>query len=230
MNVLFHGRPFCTALDPLPLYKGVHDVRSLGVEGDVTYQYDPRVDTFDSVYERISRDWQPEMIVCWTQEDCPPPLGIENAPILTAATVSDWDLHYADLWCNLGRYDVVLCDKAGTSLFSNEWASPQYWGPLYAQTSQIHKAYGDAKDIDILFIGSLRGGRNDRRAHYLERVARFGDRFRVMMHQGTHGEAYGRLMSRARIVFNYSIRGELNLRFFETLAAGAVAFVEDTNV
>ena len=230
MNVLFHGRPFCTSINPVPLYRGAHDVRTLGIKGDVDYLYDPVNDTFEALYERIARDWQPDMIVCWTQEDCPPPIGIEHAPILTAATITDWDLHYADLLFNLGRYDIVLCDKGGVALFSNEWASPQYHGPLFAQTSQVHKTYDEAKDIDVLFIGSLQGGRNEPRACFLERVAKLADRFRVVMHFGTYDEPYGRLMSRARIVFNHSIRGELNLRFFETLAANALAFLEDMNI
>lgn len=54
MNVLFHGRPYCTSLNPLPLYKGRHDVRTLGIEGDFDYRYDPVRDSFDTIYERIA--------------------------------------------------------------------------------------------------------------------------------------------------------------------------------
>jgi len=70
MNVLFHGRPYCTSLNPVPLYRGRHDVRTLGIEGDVDYLYDPVQDTFQTVYERIAPTWRPDLIVCWTQEDC----------------------------------------------------------------------------------------------------------------------------------------------------------------
>ena len=230
MNVLFHGRPFYTCEDILPLYRGEHDIRTFGIEDGKQYRYDPVHETFPEVFARISQEWQPDLIVCWGPEETPPPRGIEDAPVPTVAIVSDWDYHYANLEWNLARYDVALMDIAGARHFQRPWVSPRYQFPLYSQTSTIHEEYGERKDIDVLFVGSLAGGRNHVRARYIERLAQLADRYRIIATAGRYGQEYGRLMNRAKIVFNHTIRGELNLRFFETLAAGAAAFIEEDNL
>ena len=43
------------------------------------------------------------------------------------------------------------------------------------------------------------------------------------------GDDYGRFLNRARIGFNRSIRGEMNLRAFEVPACGGLLFMEEQN-
>jgi spore maturation protein CgeB len=63
----------------------------------------------------------------------------------------------------------------------------------------------------------------------LVRLALLGERRRVVIRQNTFGEEYRRLLRRARIVFNRSIRGECNQRAFEVAAMGALLFQEAEN-
>src|SRR5438128_609998 len=61
------------------------------------------------------------------------------------------------------------------------------------------------------------------------RVANLMQRWNVHMTSHEFGDDYRRLLGRARIVFNRSIRREANLRAFETIAAGALLFQEAEN-
>lgn len=229
MRVLCHGVPFCCDWVPLDRYEGPHDIRSLGYGPPAHYVYDPRAETLDGILARIRREWDPELLLCWTPEIYPPPLGVEHSPIPTAALVSDWNLFHAMLAVNLTRYDTALCDKPGVAALGRDGAAPCHFFPLYSQVTTVHRELGLDRDIDVAFAGNLAAAAHPDRARYLERLALLADRYRVAVARDLAPEDYARLLNRARIVFNHSIRGELNLRVFETMACGALAFLEESN-
>ena len=61
-------------------------------------------------------------------------------------------------------------------------------------------------------------------------MARLSGHRRVVIKQGVFGDKYRKLLSRARIVFNRSIRGECNKRVFEGAAGGALLFQESAKL
>src|SRR5262249_8000184 len=67
------------------------------------------------------------------------------------------------------------------------------------------------------------------RLPWLGRLARLADRWRVTIDAGVFGDDYRRLLGRARVVFNRSVRGEGNKRALEAAAAGALLFQEGEN-
>ena len=85
------------------------------------------------------------------------------------------------------------------------------------------------RDIDICFVGNLNPRVQRERAPYLHRIHALRDRYRVHIGSTQQGEEYGRLLSRSRITFNRSIRGEINLRCFEAPACGSLLFIEREN-
>src|SRR5262249_8992308 len=87
----------------------------------------------------------------------------------------------------------------------------------------------EARDIDILFVGNFNPAIQSDRLPWLARLARLGDRYRVQIRTGVFGEDYRKILGRARIVFNRSIRGEANQRTFEAAAAGTLLFQETEN-
>lgn len=230
MNVLTHGTPFFCSYAPIELYEGPHDIRTVGNFAGAQYRYDPLTETAHDVVGRIRREWAPDLLLCWMPEIHPPPPGIEESPIPTVALVSDWNVFYPVLNVNLSRYDLVLCDTPGTVALESDRVSPTHLFPLYSQITPIHRPYGRPKDIDVVFVGNLNHASHPVRARYLERLAKLSDRHRIVIATDVQGEAYGRMLSRARIVFNHSIRGEANLRIFETMACGSVAFIEESNL
>lgn len=229
MNVLCHGIPFCCDWTPLQRYRGPHDVRSIGNHEDCHYRYDFHAETWPQIVARIAKEWQPDLALVWVPEIHPPPQHIEDSPIPTVALVSDWNVYHPILAGNLTRYDHVLCDKPGVGVFSRSGLRPHHLFPLYSHISSIHRRHDVDKDIDILFVGNLNHAAHPRRGRYLERIARLSDRVHVVITTNYIGDAYAHLLSRARIVFNHSIRGELNLRVFETLACGAAPCIEADN-
>ena len=229
MRVLSHGIPFCCDESPLFLYDGPHEIRYLGNYDRAYYQYDPLKESASDIIGRIARDWEPDLLLCWIPEVHPPPTGIEDAPVPTVALVSDWNLYYPLLNVNLARYDLTLCDKPGVNVLRSDLVSPHHLFPLYSQITPLHKPHPTGKDIDVVFVGNLNHAAHPRRARYLERLAKLSGRYRIVIATGVFGEAYTRLLSRARIVFNHSVRGELNLRVFETIACGSLAFLEEDN-
>jgi hypothetical protein len=85
------------------------------------------------------------------------------------------------------------------------------------------------RDIDMLFVGNLHPAVQRERLPWLARLARLADRWNVVMRTGTTTVECQALLSRARIAFNRSVRGEANMRAFEAPAAGALLFQEMSN-
>jgi len=237
MNVLSYGIPFDADFSPIALYRGQHDIRTLGSRDpmppifmhDHDYYFDLASETFVQIIDRIAAEWRPDLFLCWFPEKMPPPLQIEDSPVPTVALVSDWGYRYASVEYNAGRFDLVLCDKPGLATLANPYVTPHSPFPLYAQKTPVHRKLDVPKDLDIVYIGALEPGMRPRRSRFLERIARLSDRYSVFLGKGFDGEDYTRMLCRGRIVFNYCVRGELNLRVWETLACGSLLFVEDTN-
>ncbi len=229
MNILSHGLPFFCAYDTLKQYRGLHQVRTLSAQPLADYRFRPEVDTLEDVLQRIAPEFVPEVILVWTPENDPPPLGIENSPVPTVCLAGDWNIFYHAQEVNFGRYDVVLTDRPGTRLLNNTFCTPTYWGPLYAHNPLLHRPMPVPKDIDVLYLGNLNANHRSPRQRFLQQVANLPDGLNVLLTTNIWGDAYATALSRARIVFNHSIRGELNLRVFETLACGSLPFFEDYN-
>ncbi len=98
------------------------------------------------------------------------------------------------------------------------------WLPL-ACAPEVHAAFGGPghevpieRDLELVFVGHVRPFHARRRA-LLDRLAR---RFRLTEVQGAFGQDMARLFARARVVFNASLAGDLNMRVFEALASGGL--------
>ncbi len=229
MRVLCHGLPFFRDYAVLDAYTGPHEIRTVSANADTRYRYEPMTESWPELVARISREWPPDLALFWTPENDPPPPDVELSPIPTVALAGDWNLFYGAQQYNLGRYDVVLCDKPGVAILSNDMVRPRFLFPLYAHDPLLNYDRRLERDIDVLYLGNMNLAHYRRRGPLLERLARLADRYRVVLACGVFGDAYGQLLSRAKIVFNHSVRGELNLRVFESVAAGALAFIETDN-
>jgi tetratricopeptide (TPR) repeat protein len=232
MNVLCHGHSWNVFAGPdvfIEAYQGGHDIRRLGIDAAARYRYDPLDDTALSIIDRISREWRPDVLLCWYPEEHPPPQNIEDAPVTTVALPSDWNVTYARLALNLARYDHVFCDGPGVEVLRNRLVSPEQVCPRYLPVPDINHPYPGERDIDLLYAGSWNYARNFERARCLERLAALSSTYRVVFTSCPPGEPYARLCARSRMVFNYSVRGEVNQRVIETFASGALALLEDGN-
>lgn len=93
-----------------------------------------------------------------------------------------------------------------------------HWLPL-AGDPGVHCVPGLQRDIEVSFVGKLDAPGTDRHAVLSHVLKRFSTN-EIGRYQ-TPWEM-GRIYSRSRIVFNKSIGGDVNMRFFEAMASGAL--------
>lgn len=97
-----------------------------------------------------------------------------------------------------------------------------HWLPLACDPS-VHRRYDLPKRYDIGFVGATGRG-YERRRVLLERLAR---RYTVNDYTQTYAPAeMARLYSESRLVFNCSLRGEVNMRVFEGPATGTLLLTD----
>lgn len=225
------GLPFGSAGEPVRYFQSHcgHEVRTLSVEDEGDYTCSAQ-DTAADIVARIWPEWQPDLLLCWCPEVMPPPLQVEDCPLVTAAVVSDWTVYYPQLEHNVSRYDILITDRLGSQVLQFPHATPRYLGPIYSHRTGVHQNLGQERDIDIAFAGNLNHAAHVRRGRLLEKIAALSGRFRVVIASGLGATEYTQLLNRARIVFNHGLRREMNLRCFEAIACGALLFIEEDNL
>lgn len=153
------------------------------------------------------------------------PQDLERCPCPTALWAIDNHLHATPAVGAGGHFalarpfdHVFVAQRDYAAAFASHGISAT-WVPLACDPGLHALAPHDAgRDIDVLFVGHVRPF-HQRRRRLLDRLAA---RFRLEEHQGVFGQDMARLLARARIVFNCSLAGDLNMRVFEGLASGAL--------
>jgi hypothetical protein len=204
-----------------------------GVHFPFDVAFDPSAGSWDELEALLPRGFRPDLLLVWWPDQEPLPAGLEHCPLPIAGVVSDYNLtlpYLVGLW---PFFDVLLCDRAGQELFDRlGFANVAYWCQ-YAHKRPFHRVWPDAgpRDVDVGFAGNLNPVVQRERARWLDRVRSLAnDGVRAVVQGGVHGDAYGRFLSRCRIGWNRSIRGEMNLRGFEVPACGAVLLMERDNL
>ncbi|MFP4500702.1 MAG: glycosyltransferase [Candidatus Hydrogenedentota bacterium] len=234
MRVLAMGHPMWGDQNHLADYHCLsqrgHTVRTLAPEtGDGDVFFAPE-ETAAEVVARVSREWPVDLLLCGCPEMYPPPHAIEACPVKTAAVISDWNLHQPQLAHNLARFDLVLSDRPGAQMLNVKGATPTYLQPVYSHMPRVHRDLGLDRNIDVLFLGSRNHAIHRARGRALEAAAALAGRYRIHIGGERPAAEYAAYMNRARIVLNHSLRGEMNLRCFETIACGALLFLEADNL
>ena len=198
--------------------------------------------------------WPPDVYIHWSPEYNPVPAGLEAADCLTVGVFGDWNLGGRAMRAVGGLFDALVADRAGCERLHNMGYAHVLHSLLWAFDPQKHRrlkgalagAEGSAglpaipaglpersgaetRDIDVLMIGNFNHAVQWERAPWLARVARLSRQYRVVVTSGLYDDAYVQAMNRAKIVFNRSIRGEANMRAYESPACGALMFYEAGN-
>jgi len=123
--------------------------------------------------------------------------------------------HYAQFFdvIFVAQYDDVL-------RFHNLGLTNSYWIPL-ACDPDLHKPFKDIsyKEFQVGFVGKL-GAEGTTRRNNLELIlSRFHHNDILIFYSPSE---MARIYSKSRIVINFSINNDLNMRIFEALASGAL--------
>ena len=209
---------------------GSLDVRCFDRRGaDITF--DPARESLEALWSRLPSDFVPDCLIWWSPEYTLVPEGIESCPVPTIAVLGDWNLGVWSTAPLLEAFDWVVTDARGVQIFGPQLEVPVDGWPAFSFDARRHRRVRDVeRDIDVLFVGSMNPDVQTDRMPWLGRLARLSDRYRVVLASGVYGDAYPVLLNRARIVWNRSIRGELNMRAYEAPACGATLFMERENL
>jgi GT2 family glycosyltransferase/tetratricopeptide (TPR) repeat protein len=188
-------------------------------------------DSWESLRARLPPDWEPDFIVLYLAYTTIPE-WLWSAPVPLVGLAPDHNLLWHQYRQQLPRCDLVLTDTPGVGRLRREGIEHAQAANLFGYQPQLWEnvPVDGPRDIDILFVGNLQPAVQRERLPWLARLARLGERWRVAIDSGVYEDAYRALLSRARIIFNRSVRGECNCRALEAVAAGALLFQEQENL
>jgi len=163
-----------------------------------------QADTWESLLSRLPAGWSPGSVVLYLPytkiPDC-----LWSAPVPIVGLAADWNLCFSHYGHCLPKCDLVLSDAVGVEVMKRAGMTHVRQANLFGLERNAFLAEhteNAERDIDVLFCGNLHPAAQGERLPWLERVARLGERWNVQIHSGVFGEAYWKLMRRARIVFN----------------------------
>jgi O-antigen biosynthesis protein len=151
--------------------------------------------------------------------------GLEY-PLRSDLHPSAWwaiDTHLNPEWCRerAGNFDFVFAaQRDGAELLRQAGHASASWLPL-ACDPEFHRKQDGPKAFDVSFVGHLFPGPRS------ELVQQIKGRFRNTFIGQKFFDEMARIYSASRLVFNRSIRNDVNMRVFEALACGSLLMTND---
>jgi Glycosyl transferases group 1 len=185
--------------------------------------------TLKEILSRIPAPEKPNILLFRSPEYLPLPTDLAPFPGLKILLITDWNLGLRFLPALCGLFDVCFTDPVGADLLRKAGAKNVLSAALYGHDARSVRDMQLTRDLDLSFCGNLNAGVHRARNRILTRLLPLRNRHKLHLTQ-SFGPDYIRVLSRSRLVFNYSLRGEANMRLFEAMACGAVPLVEKGNV
>jgi hypothetical protein len=151
------------------------------------------------------------------------PTGMEYLDCPSAWYAIDTHIH-PDLHARTARlFDIsFVAQREFLPLFA---AAEAHWLPLAADPA-LYPEEQPERDWDVAYVGSDNRALHPERTRLLDAIrARYSRVFLGRAEPARIGEIY----RRAKIVFNKSARNDVNMRYFEAMAAGAVLVTDRTS-
>ena len=133
------------------------------------------------------------------------------------------DTHLNFDWCRrkARAFDFIFtAQRDGAQQLEAEGIAQAEWLPL-ACDPDVHRRFDVAKVHDVAFVGNLFPGPRAELVHLLQR------RFRSTFVGRAYFEEMARVYSAARLVFNRSLKNDVNMRVFEAVACGSLLLTND---
>ncbi len=180
------------------------------------------------ILSRIPASEKPDILIIASPEYLPVPLDVERFPGAKALLITDWNvcLRFLPNLCPL--FDFCFTDWPGYRLLRRAGVGNVHHQALFGHDPAVFRDLGRHRNLDVSFCGNLNSGLHGERNRLLARLALWGVGRSVHVRQAFDSD-YVEVLNRSRLVFNYSIRREANMRLFEAMACGAVPLVEETN-
>lgn len=147
------------------------------------------------------------------------PVGLERTACVTAWYGIDTHMDYVK-HLRIGRlFDVTfVAQKEYVERLRNDGLRQPHWLPI-GFTEELLPSSMPERTIDIAYVGSDRVTANPERHALLGALRR---EFSSTQFGMATPKEMGRIYASARLVFNKSVKNDVNMRFFEAAGAGAV--------
>jgi len=185
---------------------------------------------FSDICGTLPRGWEPDVVIFRDPFYKPLPAGIEDSPYPTVVVLCDWFGAADYLPDNLRRFDFIFADKSSVQLLKKAgFDNGDYWPAFGFHASQFRLLPGHARTTDLFFAGSMNINIQSERLSWLRRICRLDPEYKVFIAHNIFRDEYVNALNQAKIVFNRSIKGEMNMRAFEACACGSLLFMEEEN-
>lgn len=147
------------------------------------------------------------------------PIGLEKMNCITAWYGIDTHMDYNKHLRISRLFDVTfVAQKEYVSRLTSDGIKQAHWLPLGFAPELLPLKNLD-RDIDISYVGSINVNINPHR-HQL--ISNLKDNFNSNSFGLASPKEMGEIYSRSKIVFNKSVKNDINMRFFEAMGTGAV--------
>lgn len=224
-----------------PFYMGEAALRSFLPKGlgKEYYAFHPRCMEADflqtyrlkiaDIFAGLPDGWMPDVLI-WMGYYFGMPENLEECPVPSILVVCDWHVHYTIIREMVDAFDYILCDRALLQVLQAKgYTHCAYW-PAYSFAPEIVREYPSERDLDLTFIGNFSPAIYSERNRHLMRLAPLAQDYKLFYGSRVYHPDYSRVLSRSKLVFNHSIRQEMNLRAYEAAACGALCLVEEENL
>lgn len=218
-------------IDAFRAHAEVLTLEEQNLRGEFDLVFDKAQDTFCDILDRLPRRFVPDLCIFTSPEYHPFPSGVEESPYPTICWLGDMHLR-AEAALSISRFFdlVIVPEAAAEEMLKKAGVSSVLHFPYYAGDPLLYRKLPDAaKETDVCFVGGLDPVVHRRRCKSIERLLASDAGLRVRIEAGVYGEDANRVYNASKIVFNESVRGDLNIRVSEAMLSGSLTLYEDDN-
>ena len=189
--------------------------------------------TYEDIEKNFPENFKPDIIVFFNPEYHAIPIGIEKSEAFLITLISDWNVNFIFLKDILMFFDFIIVDIKGINVLKKHGFDNVEYFPIFSlnyNSSSYEKIDFSKKEFDIVFIGNVNHNIQVDRAKYLYKIAKLSYKYNVLITYGIYGSDYINLLAKSKLVFNKTIRNELNIRVFESLHSNSLLLLDDNNL
>jgi len=193
----------------------------LAIEDKVKEHQIPFIDgDLKKVFKQLPLGWKPDVFLYIDTGISYPLINLDAIKCIKSCYLIDTHLNLEKHIEIAKNFDVVfIAQKADVKRFKERGIKNVFWIPL-ACDPEIHGKKTNNKLYDIGFVGSLT---DPKRVELLDKLKR---RFNLY-YERCFLERMAEVFSQSKIVFNKSIKNDLNMRVFEAMASGSMLLTDE---
>ncbi|MGE3726532.1 MAG: glycosyltransferase [Candidatus Sericytochromatia bacterium] len=190
----------------------------------------PHSGTLKALLAQIPGDWKPDLILWWHHYSAIPP-DMAESPCPTVLLISDSHAYLTTLLKQVLAFDYILADRPTLKVLQSYGIQNSAFAACYSyDPSRYFPLPETVRDIDISFIGRFNLPLYPQRNPILTQLLALAPKYKLCIRDNVYNAEYNQILNRSKIMLNWSVRGEMNLRAYEAARCGALLFSEEGNL